>query len=151
MRELSVAGLVVAAAIVGTSIVQGQTKTDPILNKLAADFATAYNAKDAAKVASMYAEDAVVMPPNEPMLTGRTAIEARLKKEMQESPVTIGLTPTESSTSGDRAHEAGIVSITLPDGSKLTEKYLVVFKKVGSDWKIAYDIWNSDTPPTPKK
>ena len=150
MRELSVAGLVVTAAIVGTSIVQGQTKTDPILNKLAADFAAAYNAKDAAKVASMYTEDAVVMPPNEPMLTGRTAIEARWKKEMQ-SPVTLGLTPTESSTSGDRAHEAGIVSITLPDGSKLTEKYLVVFKKVGSDWKIAYDIWNSDTPPTPKK
>ncbi len=150
MRNLSVAGLVVASAIVVTSIVQSQTKTDPILNKLAADFAAAYNAKDAAKVASMYTEDAVVMPPNEPMLTGRTAIEARWKKEM-ESPGTLGLAPTESSTSGDRAHEAGIMTITLPDGSKLTQKYLVVFKKVGSDWKIAYDIWNSDTPPTPKK
>jgi hypothetical protein len=38
----------------------------------------------------------------------------------------------------------------LSGGQTLKEKYLVVYKRVGSDWKIAFDIWNSDAPATPK-
>jgi len=139
----------VAAVVAVSGMVQGQGKTDPTLNKLAADFQAAYNAKDAAKVASLYAEDAVVMPPNEPAVRGRSAIEARLKREMQGN-VTIKLTPTESAIAGDRAHEAGTVTVTA-GGETMTEKYLVVLMRVGGDWKIAYDIWNSDAPPAPKK
>ena len=62
MKKLGVAIVVVAtAAYVGVG--QSQGKTDPTLDKLAKEFMTAFNAKDAAKVASFYAEDAVVMPP----------------------------------------------------------------------------------------
>lgn len=150
MRKLSIA-LTVAAALVVTGVVQGQSKTDPALNKLAAEFAAAYNAKDAAKVAGFYAEDAVAMPPNSPMVKGRSAIEARLKRDMQQDNVTLKLNPVESAISGEQAYEAGTTIVTLPNGSTVNEKYLVVYKRVGNDWKIAYDIWNSDTPPAPKK
>lgn len=61
MRTLAIAGIVVLV-LAGTVSAQG--KTDPTLNKLAAEFEAAYNAKDAAKVAAFYAEDAVAMPPN---------------------------------------------------------------------------------------
>jgi uncharacterized protein (TIGR02246 family) len=119
------------------------------LNKITADFAAAYNAKDAAKVAGMYAQDAVVMPPNEPMVKGRAAIEARLQQEMKEG-LKLQLTPTESAIAGSQAYETGTVTVTLSGGQTLKEKYLVVYKRVGSDWKIAFDIWNSDAPATPK-
>ena len=35
------------------------------------------------------------------------------------------------------------------DGKTLNEtgKYLIIWRKVGKDWKIAADIWNSDRPP----
>ena len=147
MRRLVAA---VAAALVVTSMVQGQGKTDPALNKLAAEFEAAFNARDAAKVASMYAEDAVTMPPNQPMVKGRSAIQAELKRTMQDN-VKLKITPIESAISGSQAYEAGTVTVSQPDGQTTTEKYLVVFKRVGNDWKIAYDIWNTDAPPQPQK
>jgi uncharacterized protein (TIGR02246 family) len=148
MKKLA-AVLSVVTALVVTAIVQGQGKTEPALNKITADFAAAYNAKDAAKVAGMYAQDAVVMPPNEPMVKGRAAIEARLQQEMKEG-LKLQLTPTESAIAGSQAYETGTVTVTLSGGQTLKEKYLVVYKRVGSDWKIAFDIWNSDAPATPK-
>lgn len=145
MRKV-VAVAVPLAALVATAIVQGQGKTEPVLNKITADYAAAYNAKDAAKVASLYAEDALVMPPNEPMVKGRANIQARLQREFKEN-VTLQLTPTESTISGSQAFEAGTATVTLPGGGTEKEKYLVVYKRVGNDWKIAFDIWNSDTLP----
>src|SRR5687767_13999621 len=139
-KQLGVA-VVLAAAIAVTGLVRGQAKTDPALNKIAAEFEAAYNAKDAAKVASMYADDAVVMPPNAPMVKGRANIEARLKSDMAEG-AKLQLKPIESSISGDMAFEAGSVVITMGSGSTENEKYLTVFKRVGKDWKIAYDIFN---------
>ena len=39
-------------------------KTDPQLTKLAKEWEAAFNAKDPAKVAMLYAEDGIVNPPN---------------------------------------------------------------------------------------
>ena len=49
MKKLAagVVGVIVVASVVG-----GQGKTDPTLDKLAKEFADAFNAKDAAKVAA---------------------------------------------------------------------------------------------------
>lgn len=146
-RLVTVVSLV--AAVVVTAVVQGQGKTEPVLDKITAEYAAAYNAKDAAKVAALYAEDALVMPPNEPMVKGRANIQARLQRELKED-VTLQLTPTESTISGSQAFEAGTATVKLPDGRTEKEKYLVVYKRVGSEWKIAFDIWNSDTPLPPK-
>lgn len=148
-RVAFVVGL--AATLTVTGVVHGQGKTDPTLNKLAAEFEAAFNAKDAAKVAALYAEDAVAMPPNRPMVKGRSAIEAQLKADMKKEPVTLKLSPFESGITGDRAYEAGTAAIKLPDGRTVNEKYVTVYKRVGGDWKIAYDIWNSDAPAPPKK
>ena len=149
MRTLAVA--ITVAALGVTGVVQGQGKTDPALSKLTAEYEAAYNAGDTAKLASMYADDAVVMPPDEQMVKGRRAIEARLKSEMQRAKTTIKLSPSESAISGDHAHEAGTTTVTLPDGSTMSEKYLTVYKKVGGAWKIAYDIWNSSASAKPQK
>jgi len=150
MRKLAVA-VTVAAAFVVTGIVQGQGKTDPALNKLAADWAAAFNAKDAAKIASFYADDAVVMPPNQPIVKGRANIEAHFKGEIQQGATNFQLKPVESAISGSQAFEAGTSTMTLPGGQTDVGKYLVVLKRVGNDWKIAYDIYNSDAPPAPLK
>jgi len=150
MRNPSI-GVTFALAVLLTGMAQAQNKTDAALNKLTAAFEAAYNAGDAVKVASMYTEDAVLMPPDEQMVKGRSAIEARLKSDMQKGKVTLRLTPTSSAISGDHAHEAGTSTVALPDGRTLNEKYLVVYKRVGGEWKIAFDMWNSNTPPTQKK
>jgi uncharacterized protein (TIGR02246 family) len=150
MKRLAVAATV-AAALVVTGIVQSQGKTDPALNKLAADWAAAFNGRDAAKIALLYTDDAVVMPPNQPMVKGRAGIETHFKGEIQQGATNFQLNPFESAISGSQAFEAGTSTLTLPGGETARGKYLVVLKRVGSDWKIAYDIYNGDTPSAPLK
>jgi uncharacterized protein (TIGR02246 family) len=129
-------------------------KTDPALTKLAKAWEAAFNAKDIPKVASMYTDDAVVMPPNHEAVRGRANIEAFFK-EMEGANLT--LTPFESATSGSTAYEAGTyqMSMTPKTGPPTTDKGKdVVVLKRGSDgqWRLAFDIFNSDTPlPTPPK
>ena len=150
MRKLSIA-VAVGAVLVITGIVQGQSKTDPTLNKMATEWAAAYNAKDAAKLAGFYAEDAVFMPSNQPMAKGRAAIEAQFKREFQQGFTNLKLTPMESAISGSQAFEAGTATVTAPGGRTENSKYVVVFKQVGGTWKIAYDINNADQPSPPSK
>ena len=150
MRKVSIA-LAASAVLVITGIVQGQSKTDPLFNKMAAEWAAAYNAKDAAKLAGFYTEDAVVMPPNLPMVKGRAAIEAHFKGEFQQGFTNLKLTPMESAISGSQGFEAGTGTVTVAGGRTENGKYLVVFKQVGGAWKIAYDINNADQPSPPSK
>jgi hypothetical protein len=70
------------------------------------------------------------------------------------------LTPTESSIAGEQAFEAGTYSIVVKPGAGQgatgkgsvvdSGKYVVVLKRVGGEWKIAYDIFNSNLPMQPQ-
>lgn len=164
MRKVGVAVVTIFAAITCAVLVHGQGKTDPALEKLATEFMSAFNDKDAAKVASFYTEDAVLMPPNQPMVKGRSNIEAHWKAAFQQGLTNLQLRPIESSISGAQAFEAGTATVTLKSGGSSmmltgvggsgaavtdTAKYVVVFKRTGGSWKMAYDIFNSDLPPPP--
>jgi ketosteroid isomerase-like protein len=83
MRKLAIAAA--AAVLVVTIVVRSQGMTNPVLNKMAAEWAAAYNAKDAAKLAGFYTKDAVFMAPNEPMAKGRAAIEAYFKRSFSKA------------------------------------------------------------------
>jgi len=136
--------LIVAVALMAMpGVTRAQAKTDPVLDKLATEFAAAYNAHDAAKVASFYADDAVLMVPNEPMTKGRKNIEAHYKEDFGRGAVRLRIRPVESVVAGDRAFEVGTATATLGPLSD-DGKYIVIYKRVGSEWKIAYDIFNSD-------
>lgn len=147
------------AAFAGTilvAIVSAQgSRIDPTLSKIAADFGAAATAGNAAKVASFYTADATFMPPNEPIVKGRTGIQAWFQKQIDAGALTLRLTPTESRISGDLAFEAGTYTFSMKPktGEPVndTGKYIVVLMKAGTDWKISHDIFNSDLPPPPGK
>lgn len=137
------------ARIVGVVLVavpcsiHAQAKTDPVLDKLATEFAAAYNAHDPAKVAAFYAEDAVLMPANVPLIRGRSSIETYYEEQFARGAVRLRLSPLESRVTGDRAFEVGAAVATLGPYSD-NGKYIVIYRRVGRDWKIAFDIFNSD-------
>ena len=110
-------------------------------------------AGDAAKVASLYTVDAVLMPPNEAAAKGRKSIQAWFQKQVDGGAGNLKLSPFESRIAGDLAFEAGTYSIAIKPktGQPITDtgKYIVVFKKEGADWKISHDVFNSDLPPPP--
>ena len=134
-------------AIVFTGPARGQTGSNEAQENLAVDFAKAFNAKDARKAASFYAEDAVLMPPNQPMLKGRANIEEFFGEWMAAGLTILKPESIESVVSGSHAFDVGTGTFILPDGRTEITKHVVVLKRVGHGWKIVYDIWNSSTPP----
>jgi uncharacterized protein (TIGR02246 family) len=134
-------------------VAQTKGKTDPVLSKLAKEWADAFNAKNAAKVAALYTEDATVNVPNEPAVQGRKNIQAWVQKTIDQGMSNLVLTPTESAMSGNIAYETGTYSMTIapPGGKPATDKgkYVVVLKQAGGSWLLAHDIFNSDLPPPP--
>jgi len=108
-------------------------------------------AKDAAGIAELYAEDGAVMPPNAPISKGRAAIQQTWASLMRTPGFGLTFVPEQIivSSSGDMALDRGTYRLAVaPDGTAQTDtgKYVVVWRKIGSEWKAAADIFNSDLP-----
>jgi uncharacterized protein (TIGR02246 family) len=108
-------------------------------------------AKDAAGIAALYAEDGAVMPPNAPIGKGRAAIQQTWASLMQTPGFALTFAPEQIvvSASGDMALDRGTYRLALaPHGTAQTDtgKYVVVWRKIGGEWKAAADIFNSDLP-----
>ena len=75
---------------------------------------------------------------------GRAAIEALWKSMVQQVSdpklTTLDVKPLGPSA----AREIGTFSLRTkgPTSQEVTGKYLVLWEKIGSDWKLAADIWN---------
>ena len=129
-----------------TSADEAKMKAD--LQKWMADF----NTGNADGLASQYAEDAVLMPPNAPVATGRSAIRAALAKE-SEGARAAGLTFKSTATTGigvngDMAWMSGNYAVTDASGTTVdVGKYLSVHKRINGQWLYVRDTWNSDNPP----
>jgi uncharacterized protein (TIGR02246 family) len=143
------AALAIATLCVAPASAQS---TDPALAKRSNEMATAFNARDAAKVGALYTEDAVLMPPNTPMVKGRAAIEAWFKGGFDDGFSNLRLAPFRTDVSGDLAYVAGTYTISGKSSTGSFEdrgKYVEVWKRSGGQWRIATDIFNSDLPPPP--
>jgi uncharacterized protein (TIGR02246 family) len=107
-------------------------------------FIAAFNKGDFATVASLYTKDATVLPPGAAMARGTAAIEALWKSfgEQVSDPKLTTVDVKELSPSA--AREIGTYSLKTKGSTpqEVTGKYVVVWEKIGNDWKLATDIWN---------
>lgn len=103
-----------------------------------------FNKGDFSGIASLYSADATAFPPGSAMVQGRAAIEA-MWKGMAEQVTDPKLTTVDVKPLGSSAaREIGtfILKTKGPAPQDVTGKYVVVWEKVGDDWKLATDIWN---------
>ena len=114
-------------------------------------YMAAYRAGDAAAIAKLHTEDAIIMAPNRPRIQGLENIKSMIAKDLLLGPSEIGLNTVEVTTHGDTAYEIGqyTMSIKVTDGEPIKDHgdYLVIWKR-GSDgvWRLHIDIWNTNTP-----
>jgi len=109
-------------------------------------FSEGFRKGDASITASIYAGDAVVFPPDAPMVEGKGAIEEFWRTVMASGVQEAELTTIELSGSGDYAHErgTGILRVRPPGGTPAEQKikFVVVWKRTADGWKNMWDIWN---------
>jgi uncharacterized protein (TIGR02246 family) len=116
------------------------------IEKLNDAWTAAFSKGDAAAVAALYTEDAYVLPPGSAMVKARAAIEAFWRQAAQQMTdaklTTLDVLPLGRSA----AREIGTVTLKTKSQppQEVVGKYVVVWRKVGRDWKLATDIWNTD-------
>ena len=165
MKHARILGLAVllaltttGAAAQGTAPAKSQAGGAAIdaMKAVADAYVKATLAGDAKAIAALYTEDAVEMPPNQPMIKGRTAIEQYYQKGFASGTKmsTFSVSHLQTEATGDLGYDAGTYDQTMtPAGGtspvKDSGKYVVILKRAGNAWKVAYAIYSSDQPPTP--
>ena len=127
------------------------TSADKAAMQSAADgWEPAYNNKDAAAVAALYADDAQLLPPGSNAVNGMSAIKEYWSNDVATNWAKLTLKAESSDLAGDWAWRSGTWSAeTSPP---LSGKWVEVWHRTAGGWKIYRDIWNMDSasPPPPE-
>ncbi|MHC4545075.1 MAG: YybH family protein [Planctomycetota bacterium] len=126
------------------------------IRKLFDDFCEAHKYGDGVKLAEFYTDDAMLMPSDEPIVSGKVAIASRYQRDFEDFTVELVTIPDEIDVSGNLGFVRGTFTVKLTpkaEGEKIeiTFKAISILRK-GTDgsWKLYCDIWNSDAPLPPK-
>ena len=110
--------------------------------------------RDVDRAVSFYAEDAVEMASNTPLVVGKEAIRNWYRSWLPDtsSGITFATNNVDVAAAGDVAFERGtyrFVTTTSKGRDEDVGKYLTIWKKVAGEWKVAADMANSDRPLAP--
>jgi uncharacterized protein (TIGR02246 family) len=111
------------------------------------------NTGDATAVIRFYADDAVLLPPNDAPVVGRDAIRARYEEGFRHFRFAISSSSEETHVFGDWAFDRGTTAgKTIPKTDEpsrpIHDKYVMILHlEPGGAWKIARLIWNAAKPP----
>ena len=116
-----------------------------------AEWSKVAGAKDLDKTVSFYADDAMVLPPNQAMVTSKTGIRDLWKGFLDSlTDISWKTNRVQMAKSGDMGYLIGTYAWTMKDGAKDTGKYCEVWKKqADGKWKVAADMFSSDLPAPP--
>ncbi len=130
---------------------ESKSATVEELGQMNRDFAKALVAKDAAGAANLYAEDATLLPPNEPIVKGRANIQKYWQDGIDAGIVDATLKTIDAKNDGDLGYEIGRFELKTKDstGNISVEKgkYTELLKRnADGKWISICGIWNSDQP-----
>ncbi len=106
-------------------------------------FMAAYADKDAAAMAELYTETALLLPPDAPILEGKAEIQAFWQALMDSGIDVVQLDTLQVDVLGNTANEVSHFTLYLEDGEVFASgKYIVVWKRVRGEWYLHWDIFN---------
>jgi uncharacterized protein (TIGR02246 family) len=125
------------------------------IREIEAQWARTAAANDLDGCVSYYSDDASILPPNAPIVSGKQAIRAVWASVLGPGDsLSWRVSKVEVSRSGDLAYAMGVYQFTQkdPQGKPVTDhgKTLEVWKKqADGKWKAVADSFSSDLPPAP--
>jgi uncharacterized protein (TIGR02246 family) len=127
------------------------SELDELSQMLIGNYQTIFNSGDAAAVANLYAEDAVVLAPNAGRLEGREAIQGLLTVQLEQMGARdIEVEGQEIVEMGSALLSTGLYRMTMagPEGDMpVSGGWLSVVEEDGNGgWQITRHIWNVDLP-----
>jgi uncharacterized protein (TIGR02246 family) len=147
--------VIVAAAALAALLLSGcmtPPKEDAADVRAAVDtsnrqFMDAFARGDAARIATLYADDAQLLPPGNLPVEGRAKIESLWRGVLALPVKEMHLQTVEFTVHGDDASEIGHYSLVGNDGRELDAgKYIVLWTKTAAGWRLHRDMWNSNAP-----
>ena len=112
-----------------------------------ATFVVAFNSGDTATLASLYAEEAAILPPGGERVDGRANIQAFWQGAIDSGLKVDHFNIDEIFANGDKAANVGGFVLTAPGDGGITEiagKYIVIWKRTDHTWQLYRDIWNTN-------
>ena len=145
---------VVVLALSGCSDTEDSMQTEVSASKIELgqmnrDFVAALNAKDAKAAAALYTEDAVLIPPGEPLVRGREAIEEYWRDAIELGGVRdVSVETIDALSSGLLGYETGSLVLTVddPDGEAVIHRgrYVELLRlEPDGRWLSTHGIWNA--------
>lgn len=134
----------------GSAAQGGRSSDEEAIRKADVEWSHAAETRNVEKAVSFYADDGSMMPYGAPIATGTEQIRQTWTKLMSIPGVNLTFAPTKIvvAKGGDMAYDIGTFVLKTNDAqgnSTASEgKYVVVWKKVGGQWKVAADIFNTD-------
>jgi uncharacterized protein (TIGR02246 family) len=123
------------------------TETRAAVDGANRQFMDAFSRGDAARIATLYAEDAQLYPPGVPAVSGRVEIEKYWRGVLALPVKEMRLETAEVGAFGDDASEVGRYTLVSNDSRELDAgKYVALWKRGAGGWKLHRDIWNSNAP-----
>jgi uncharacterized protein (TIGR02246 family) len=123
------------------------------VRRRSAEWSAAAQTRDVERILAFWSDDAVVMPPGGPSISGKAAIREYVVKSFATPGFGISwkAVDVDVSRGGDLAwaRESNRVTFTGPEGKPVViDGKAVTIWRTGSDgvWRCVADIWNDDPP-----
>lgn len=121
------------------------------IRQMVEEFESAFANADAAGIASLYTDDAVVLPPGSEIVQGRQNIQQFWQSVLDLGIKKVKLEILEVEQISDTIIEMGSASLLGEESQVLDKgKYIVIWKQQNGQLRIRRDIFNSNnaTPPS---
>ena len=132
------------------ALATGTSEDEAAIRANSGSWPVAHNAGDIDRMVALYADDAVLLPPDAPAVTGRAAIRKYLTEDVASTKAAqIRIKDLKSSVgiSGNLGWHVGHFAVVDAAGKTLgTGKYSEVWRKTDGKWVMIRDMWNNDAP-----
>ncbi|WP_245259146.1 DUF4440 domain-containing protein [Salinarimonas rosea] len=115
------------------------------------EYEAAFNAGDAGRVAGLYAEDAIVLPPDYPVVETREGVESYVSELLeQRQAADLAITSIEDRQIDGAYLDVGTYEMTVagPDGEgvRVGGDYASLVEEVEGEWLVTRHVMNLDMP-----